>query len=196
MLVQGGMDEKLVFKLSDLSLTTTSCASSIMSATGSIKDIAFTLLYLAPELVNPQLNIRSKPNAMTDIFAFAITMYEILFPDQNVNCFISPFQYLQAIKNDWRPEVPPTSEILMDSLIFLLKKAWSKDPLTRPSAEEIYQEAEKVKVHIKKMLSATADFSEVDHQVCNLFLSFLEQCFFSLSSVFVNLFISTSLVLA
>ena len=55
-------------------------------------------VYVAPELTTTEYSVTSRQNSGTDIFAFAMVIYQVVFPEINVNNFVSPFKYLEALK--------------------------------------------------------------------------------------------------
>ena len=93
-------------------------------------------IYIAPEyLKNKEFNGKS------DVYSFGIIMYQIItntdpFP-QVLSGQMTEHEFIfNIIYNDLRPEIP--SEINL-SFSTLLSKCWSKDPMERPSFQEIYQ---------------------------------------------------------
>ena len=73
-----------------ISLNVSSCAASVVSATGPLNDMMYTILYSASEFLTPEFTVNVKPIGATDIFEFAITIYEIMFPENDINIFITP----------------------------------------------------------------------------------------------------------
>ena len=46
-----------------------------------------------------------KQTPATDIFAPPITLYQLIFPEKDLGNFITPFQYMEARRSNWRPVV-------------------------------------------------------------------------------------------
>ena len=108
-------------------------------------------VYVVPELTTTEYSV-NRQNSATDIFAFAMVIYEVIFPETNVNNFVSSFKYLEALKTDWRPEVPSgfTSEGPT-----LISQSWCKDPMVRPSANDISKIVQETVDHFDENMSLT-----------------------------------------
>ena len=136
---------RYVFKLSDLSFCQSEKLCSLMSTSYNLaqKEMVFTLLYIASELVKSDFSIQAKQNSATDIFSLAIVIYQVLFPEVSLASFISPVQHLEAIRNMWRPEIPQiqsekVSITIYKPMIEIMVKCWNEIPIKRPTALEVF----------------------------------------------------------
>lgn len=102
----------------------------------------------APECVSERIYSKA-----TDVYAFAITMIEILsrddpYPNEDIlkyinsiffNSFIFFFQCriaLRVVQNGMRPQIPDYCE---ESMKELIRMCWHQDPKQRPMFDQIYQ---------------------------------------------------------
>ena len=167
-----GKDNQFRCKLSDLNLNLSSLTRSLISMSYSCNECTsfYALFYLAPELITSELNVNAKQNPSTDIFAFSITMYEVLFPQiENIGTFVSHLQFLQAIRKDWRPEIPDISTNIYSlpygEAINVMKECWNKDPSLRPNAKKIYDKMQRIKaLQVQdKLVTTTSDDTNADN---------------------------------
>ena len=74
-------------------------------------------------------------NEGADIYAFA----EALFPCTDIRTYVSPLQHREAVKRNWRPEIP--SEAYIDTLtlplIDIVLKFWHEEPCQRLEASKV-----------------------------------------------------------
>ena len=138
------------FKISDINFGPGILQNDSMLSCGmsmNMNEVAFTLLYLAPELVGEDMTF-SKQTAASDIYSFGILIYEVLFPEITLPVFASLLQHMNAIRNQWRPQIPESSLIdvfcpnIWNCLISIVRKCWSSIPRSRPNASDIYQLAQ------------------------------------------------------
>ena len=134
-LVAGGTTETFVFKLSDFSNETLKRHDQSMlgSSCGSSKEFTYTLFYLAPELIQENFDVTAKITSQTDMFAFSILAYETLFPEVPLPTYPSPWHHMQALKSNWRPQIPNMHKI-PPSAIEILESSWDESPGKRISA--------------------------------------------------------------
>ena len=131
---------QFIFKLSDLNFNKSSASMSVMSTSCNLSDMVYTLIYLAPELTASDYIVNAKQNSATDIYAFSIIIYQVIFPEIDINTFISPFKYMEALKNDWQPEIPKRfweKNLNLLCILNVMIKSWYKHPVDRPSAYDI-----------------------------------------------------------
>lgn len=144
-LISGEIDN-LIFKLSDITFSTSVFLStvSMMSSCLASDEATYTLLYLAPELLNKNFSVSNTMNSASDIYALAVTVYQILFPDEEINALSTPLMQMEALKNGWRPQIPSSAFLKKEpipSMLKHIKESWSENPNDRPSAEYILKAA-------------------------------------------------------
>jgi serine/threonine protein kinase len=100
------------------------CGSSTTSTLG-------TTPYVAPEVLD-----RAAPTKKVDVFAFGLTVYEILKGEGVFPKDITPMQLCRLYSKGFRPEIPPT---IHRSVKKLIERCWNDDPDKRPSFDEIYE---------------------------------------------------------
>ena len=162
-LVSTSWKGEIIFKLTDLNVSTKPRHSSLISSSYQVNniEIVYTMLYLAPELLSNDLQVTLVQSVKTDIYAFSILMYQVLFPEVDFFCFSSIVQYLKAVIQKWRPLVPsfcddkelPCDIYLM--LISMMKQCWDESPLMRPTADQIHPVIIDCILSFEKCLSRT-----------------------------------------
>ena len=65
-------------------------------------------------------------------------IYQVLFPTTPLFQEMHPFQFMIAISNNWRPNIPSFSSAFYKKLDEIITNCWSKDPVQRPKAEVLY----------------------------------------------------------
>ena len=142
-LVSSTLTEQWVFKLTDLSLKGfRGPMQTLMSTSYNLQqnDVAYTLYYLAPELIKNNLSLNLQNTDASDIYSLSIVMYEVLFPGIELEVFPTIPQQLEAVRDNWRPNIPDgTHDVSINYMIELMKKCWNECPLNRPKAQEIFQ---------------------------------------------------------
>ena len=84
-------------------------------------------LYSDPNLLN-----NSNLNEKSDVYSFALIMYEIITNTRLIN---QDQSFSKMIKKGQRPSIP---ENIKKSMNELIERNWSANPIERPSFEEIY----------------------------------------------------------
>ena len=134
------VSEGWYFKIADFSVETTKRHNqTLMSTTYSNNsELTYTLYYLAPELMKVSASNSSK-NDKSDIYAFAILVFEIVFPCTDFRTHVSPLQHMEAVKRHWRPHIPSKAynDPLMAPIIDIFVKCWHEEPHHRLEASEI-----------------------------------------------------------
>ena len=140
-----GEGDDWIFKLSDINIESqvkhTMTNRSVTASSDIFKEAMYTLTYLAPELLSDNMLmpcVKRKPSS--DIYSVAILLYEIMFPEKPLEFGFNPIQHLEAIRRDWRPELPDLSDTVMMSLVKLIRRCWDRVPVNRPSASDIVNE--------------------------------------------------------
>lgn len=130
-------NDTITFKLADIYLCTslTSAAASIFSTIQEKEKSPFTLLYIAPELLNQDDCSISRQTCSSDIYAFAIITYQIFFPEEDIEVFVTPVLFMKALSNGWRPKFPVSRS---ENIKEFIKKMWHENPAERPSASVIF----------------------------------------------------------
>ena len=156
-------EQRVVFKLSDLNFNLSKDICAFMSTSYNLSQngLVYTLLYIAPELITAGLTVNGRQTYQTDIFAFSVVMFQVLFPEIAITSyFVTPVQLIEALKKDWRPVIPwdivHNKEVVYKEIVHVMVKCWSKDPSQRPTASIIYDAVENI--------SRSADLSEVKNQ--------------------------------
>lgn len=155
-LISGDYDN-LTFKLSDLNFSTSSLLStaSMMSSCLSSDAVTYTLLYLAPELLNQNFSVSNTQNEASDIYALGMTIYQIMFPEEEIDTFFTPLSHMEAIKSGWRPKIPPfesSKDYPFSSILNTINDAWSEIPKERPSASQICEVAKLWKIYSTQVI--------------------------------------------
>ncbi len=125
-----------VVKVTDFGL------SRFLDTDGDMTAETGTYRWMAPEV------IRHEPyTKAADIYSFAMVLFEMLSRKQPFEG-LTPVQAAYAVaKDDLRPTFPTGTP---ESVIDLVQKCWSRDPLKRPTFEEIIRMLERVKVGLNK----------------------------------------------
>lgn len=126
-------DNDFVFKVTDYA--SAKVAEQQSSCSTTLKQL-MTPGYMAPELF-PSENLSLltlPPNKATDICAFAIMAYEVVFAKQawpNVSMTL-----MASVKQGLKPEIPVQSD---DTLSNLIRECWLQDSELRPNAVTVFQ---------------------------------------------------------
>jgi len=120
------LDDHFRAKLSDFGLSQKSI----------VHGVAGTPYWMAPELFHG-----SEPSSATDVYSFGVTMFEIFSRCQPYEGQGTPQEVLAKVTNlsrvpDYRPRLP-ASTIAPQDLVDLMNECWNKNPLRRPTFEEI-----------------------------------------------------------
>jgi serine/threonine protein kinase len=99
------------------------CGSKTTSMLGTIP-------YVAPETLD-----EAPPTKKVDVFAFGLTLYEILFGEGVFPKNITPVQLARRHDRGVRAEIPSSANRTVKTLI---EKCWSTNPDDRPTFERIY----------------------------------------------------------
>ena len=122
-----------VFKVTDYACAKVTLQQSSHSTT--LKQL-MTPGYMAPELL-PSDNLALlalPPNKATDIYAFAVMAYEVVFAKEawpNVSMAL-----MTNVKHGLRPDIPAESD---DTLSNLIRECWLQDSELRPNATAVFQ---------------------------------------------------------
>ena len=107
---------------------------------GTISSITKVAEVTNPNWLAPELISHSRATKESDVFGFAIVMWEILtsqFPYSD-SSFNFTWQLADAIVSGLRPTIKKGTEAPKGYLA-LLERCWSSDPSSRPSFSEILQ---------------------------------------------------------
>jgi serine/threonine protein kinase len=99
------------------------CGSTTTSVLG-------TTPYVAPEVLDG-----ATPTQKVDVFAFGLTLYEILVGEGVFPKDITPMRLARLYVAGKRADIPKTIHASMRTLI---QQCWSENPEERPTFEEIY----------------------------------------------------------
>ncbi|EKX40161.1 hypothetical protein GUITHDRAFT_48170, partial [Guillardia theta CCMP2712] len=117
------VDAKLTPKISDFGMT---------SARSKEGERVGTIFWNAPELLDGR-----GASTATDVYAFAITMYEIFHPlNDNIYNNLNIYQVMQGVKTGvLRPELDYSN--VPQEMINLIQDCWCQDPQRRPAFTSI-----------------------------------------------------------
>lgn len=120
--------------------------------TGSRMTVRGTVDYMAPELMSGKGGKASYGEG-ADIYSLAITMWEILHPDE---CkYPSNGSHLKVYEWVLEGRRPPLKSDMHPRLRELIESAWSPDVALRPSANNIVHILEEIQEDTQAMLAAT-----------------------------------------
>ncbi|KAJ3102228.1 hypothetical protein HDU96_009710 [Phlyctochytrium bullatum] len=125
--------------------------STRQTSTGSL--VAGTLRWMAPERL-----LGGPPTAAVDVYAFAMTCYEVVtegdIPQSNIP---DSLIYQAVVNNNSRPSRPDecTSNVLWD----LITQCWHPDPLQRPSFATVSVTTKSVLAEVEVKIAAAATSS-------------------------------------
>ena len=140
-----GEGDEWIFKLSDINIEShvkkTMTNRSITASSDIFQEAMYTLSYVAPELLSQNMFVScNMREPSSDIYSVAILLYECLFPESPIQCGFNPIQHLEALRHNWRPEIPDTDYKSVNLLVNLIRRCWDKNPINRPSASGIVKE--------------------------------------------------------
>ena len=136
------------FKLADFSPETLCRQQSTLMSTSfgmGNKEVAYTLQYLAPELITSNFSVSAdQKTSASDIYAFSLMGYEVLFPELQLPTYFSPIHQMEAIRKNTRPKIPTYaySHTTLKDLISIVEKCWDEVPWNRFTAKEIREKIE------------------------------------------------------
>eukprot|EP00960_Hanusia_phi_P042506 755533-Hanusia_phi.AAC.1 len=124
-----GVTERLV-QISDFGMT---------SARSKEGERVGTIFWNAPELLDGR-----GASTATDVYAFAITVYEIFHPlNDNIYNNLNIYQVMQGVKTGaLRPELDYAN--VPEGIICLIQECWCQDPQKRPAFTSIVSEINKL----------------------------------------------------
>lgn len=128
-----------VFKIADFSVETFERHKNVMLSTTIVnnsKDLDFTLYYLAPELMK-EGSLNCDKTSKTDIYSFAVLSFEVIFPVLKFRIHNTATDHIEAVKQGWRPTIPPIADELVLSLCNLCSQSWDEHPDNRLDAIDI-----------------------------------------------------------
>jgi serine/threonine protein kinase len=145
------LDEKHRIRICDFGI------SKIQSCGTTRTDVAFTIAYVAPEVL-----FGGTATTKADVFSFGLIIYEMLvgksaFPRTSTIVDMNAVHH-----NGVRPEIPSHVGTWITGLI---EACWSVDPDDRPTFREIYLRLEEI---------GFALFEDVDSQAVRMFISDVE----------------------
>ena len=97
-----------------------------------------TLSYVAPKLVVGQ---EMKPTKCSDVYALAISIYEILSDKESPWNGISDFSLRDKIGNGGRPNLDSLDDLYQNELHLVketIKKVWEQNQYVRPTVTEVW----------------------------------------------------------
>ena len=113
-----------------------------------MKEAAFTLLYLAPELISEEASFNSKIKSWaSDIYDLGIGAFQLLFPEEPIQFGHNGVQHLEDVKSKrWMPntktEFPKESK--EDNFHQLVKQCLVWEPEKRIRAHNVTIWAQKI----------------------------------------------------
>ena len=132
-LISADGDDDFIFKITDYACAKVTMQQSSHSTT--LKQL-MTPGYMAPELLPSNCHglLTIPPNKTTDIYAFGVMAYEVVFDKPawpNVSMAL-----MSSVKNGLRPEIPVESDYTLSNLI---KECWVQDPESQLNAATVFQ---------------------------------------------------------
>ena len=116
---------------------------SVVSGLRTPKTTGLTYRYAAPELLDAffnheQLCHKDEGEMKIDVYAFAITLYQVIF---NVLPWegMSKFEIYDQVSEGKRPEIPEIDDNVPEDLVNLVISCWSQESHARPNFEEIVE---------------------------------------------------------
>lgn len=132
------MDSYMFPKIADFGLSKRNHFNTYSMTLESAKNIKGTPLYMAPEIFETKECTKA-----SDVYAFAIVMYEILTdtrPFKNIDMF----QLYRKVTNGERPSFEGTKPV-EKAYCDLIERCWSQEPKDRPTFNEIVEELKTAK---------------------------------------------------
>lgn len=119
---------------------------SIVSGLKKPLTAGLTYAYASPELLDVVLNHETlshnnEDEIKIDVYAFAITLYQVLSRKSPWDG-LSKYEIYDCISEGQRPEFPK-SEIFDKELVELIQNCWDQSPEKRPNFEDIYRSLSK-----------------------------------------------------
>lgn len=112
-----------------------------------------TLQYMSPEAMSQSIYTTA-----SDIYAFGIVAYEILFEEQAFSN-MEGFQLIDAVVNKQMKPVFP-SDFERDDVKDILQSCWNFNPLERPPASKVCRKLMKILKRLKKKSLSRKDSKE------------------------------------
>ncbi|KAI9209037.1 kinase-like domain-containing protein, partial [Polychytrium aggregatum] len=129
------LDESYRAIVTDFGLSRTKHTSASAARVHSTDISGGTHGYMAPEMLDEEPAGSSKKS---DVFAFAITMYEVL---NNGRVWItkqnSPMKHIQIISQVLQNRRPKRFDGIPDGIWALIERCWAQDPAARPTFPDI-----------------------------------------------------------
>ena len=93
----------------------------------------------------------SSKNEKSDIYSFAVMMYEVLFPSADFCIHVSLISHMEAVKQNWRPPIPDEAhhDTLIQPLIDVMVNCWHDDPCTRLEASEVNKKVKHLLLYVR-----------------------------------------------
>lgn len=153
------ISEKWLFKVADFSVETakrhdTTLISSTFNVSSS-RELSYTLYYIPPELMLDTATNSCKNNK-TDIFSFAVMLFETVFPAVDFRVHSTQLQHMNAVKKSWRPSFPDIEDKKYQPIVDIIENCWQNDPLLRLEAGDVKASAKEL---LKKVIILRLEIS-------------------------------------
>ena len=156
-LVTSDINEDWIFKLGDICPETkerNDCSAAMSSCVSAKDSFVYTAAFMAPELLMYHSKKVSKNiSTSSDIYSLAMLLYQVMFSNTTVFQEMSPMQFIFAIGNNWRPEIPleeTHNGNYYRELVDILKKCWVEEPCLRPRSDVLYKEFQQINFTLSK----------------------------------------------
>ncbi|KAE9360710.1 hypothetical protein PR003_g54 [Phytophthora rubi] len=116
-----------------------------------------TVDYMAPEMINSRTGLAAYAEA-ADVYSLAITFWDMLYPDREKypDTYNNHLLIFEGVLGGSRPPIHDDvtlDEVVPPRLLDLITSAWRSDPNTRPTAQQLVSELEKIQ---EELLAALA----------------------------------------
>uniref|UniRef100_K3X279 Protein kinase domain-containing protein n=1 Tax=Globisporangium ultimum (strain ATCC 200006 / CBS 805.95 / DAOM BR144) TaxID=431595 RepID=K3X279_GLOUD len=141
--------------------------TTISKASGAQMTVRGTVDYMAPEIIQGRAGLALYGEAV-DVYALAITMWDILHPGTEKFPALLQNNHLQVFEfvvDGKRPELAPATHA---SLREVIVSAWHQDPRLRPSAQNIVSILESIQEEVLASFAAQLNRELVDRDVDEL----------------------------
>lgn len=156
-LVTSDINEDWIFKLGDICPETkkrNNCSAAMSSCVSTKDSFVYTAAFMAPELLMyHSKKVCKNISTSSDIYSLAMLLYQVMFPNTTVFQEMSPMQFIFAIGNNWRPEIPLEETYngnYYKELVDILKKCWVAEPCLRPTSDVLYKEFQQINFTLSK----------------------------------------------